>query len=148
MRYGVVLGPVWQSELVTGVFGERSPLQAYATCRAAALHVSACAVIASVKVVLQYTPGPAPKLITSLGKSVRRSNVRDPPAESRCREQYSVHALQRFGRMCEATGPARHGLDCAFDAWASRLPGSHSGHSAGISLATSSDVSSDLQQEA
>ena len=91
---------------------------------------------------------PPPKLVTSLGKSVRRSNVRDPPAESRCREQYSVHALQRFGRMCEATGPARHGLDEPFDAWASRLPGSHSGHSAGISLATSSDVSSDLQQEA
>ena len=93
-------------------------------------------------------PVPPPKLVTSLGKSVRRSNVRDPPAESRCREQYSVHALQRFGRMCEATGPARHGLDEPFDAWASRLPGSHSGHSAGISLATSSDVSSDLQQEA
>ena len=100
------------------------------------------------QVLLQYTPGPAPKLITSLGKSVRRSKVRDPPAESRCREQYSVHALQRFGRMCEATGPARYGLDEPFDDWASRLPCSHSGHSAGISFATSSDVSSDLQQEA
>ena len=103
MRYDVVLGPVWQSELVTGVFGERSSLQAYATSR---------------------------------------------KAVSRCREQYSVHALQRFGRMCEATGPARYGLDEPFDDWASRLPGSHSGHSAGISLATSSDVSSDLQQVA
>ena len=77
---------------------------------------------------------------------VRRATSRK--AVSRCREQYSVHALQRFGRMCEATGPARYGPDEPFDDWASRLPCSHSGHSAGISFATSSDVSSDLQQEA
>ena len=44
MRHGAVLGPVWQSELVAGVFVERSCLQAYATSRKAVLHVSACAV--------------------------------------------------------------------------------------------------------